>query len=247
MKKLVALVTLMLALTLISAVTAETVAATDTFVLTVGEVTSYGPKPAFGFLKAFAKIDAWARVNIAWMTAPLPIVPLPGSPVSPVIFAFYIARLVNASMVKLDFTDAMGKTHDFYVDGLWNVLNVTFVYKDSTFYWVAEPMKSRAPGILTVDPDPDSGAPWAVFTLAIQDLLPVNGLIIFHRIKTVEIPEGDINLDGKIDIRDIATVAKSYGTMPGRAGFDFRMDINFDFRIDIKDIATVAKAFGTRY
>lgn len=179
------------------------------------------------------------------MTAPIPIVP--GEPGSPMIFSFYLARLVNASIVALDFTDRMNITHDFFVAGIWNVLNVTFVFQNLTFFWVSEPMVNRGPGILAVDPDPVNGTPWALFTLAIKDLLPVRGLVLFHRIKTVEIPEGDINLDSKIDGRDIAAVAKSYGTMPGRRGFDFQIDINFDLKIDGKDIASLAKAFGTRY
>lgn len=243
MKKLVAFVTLILAFQLISAGMVN--ATTETFVLMVGKVNSYGRIPVLGFLKAFAKTDSSARVRAVWMTEPIPIVPR--SPVSPVIFSFFTAHLINASIVKLDYTDKMNKTHDFFIAGLWSVFNVTFVYKNSTFFWVSKPMIDRGPGILAVDPDPVNATPWAVFTLAIQDFLPVRGWVLFHRIKTVEIPEGDINLDNKIDIRDIAAVAKSYGTMPGRRDFDFQIDINFDYKIDIKDIALVAKAYGTKY
>jgi hypothetical protein len=243
MKKLVALESLALAFMLLSTGMAN--ATTETYVFMVGKVASYGPVPAFGLLKAFAKIDDWARVKAAWMTAPIPIVP--GSPASPVVFSFFTAHLVNASIVKLDFTDKMNRTHDFFVAGIWNVLNVTFVFKESTFFWISKPMIDHGPGILAVDPDPVNGTPWTVFTLAIQDFLPVRGLVAFHKIKTVEIPEGDITLDSKVDIRDIAAVAKSYGTMPGRRGFDFQLDINFDFQIDIRDIASVARAYGTEY
>jgi len=245
MKKLVVLFSLALALTLISAGIAETMATTEPFVFMVGKVASYGPIPAFGFLKTFAKIDEGARVKAAWRTAPIPIVPK--SPSSPVTFSFYAAHLINASIVKLDFTDKMNRTHDFFVAGLWSVFNVTFIYKDSTIVWMSEPMIDRGPGILAVDPDPVNGTPWTVFTLAIQEFLPVRGPVLFSRIKTQEIPEGDINLDSRIDIRDVASVAKSYGSMPGKLGFDFQIDMNFDYKIDIKDVAVVAKAFGTDY
>jgi len=242
---LVSMTSLILAFTLISAVMTESTSTTETFVFMVGNVASYGPIPAFGFLRSFAKIDAWARVGAVWMTVPIPIVP--GDPGSPVIFVLYMAHLINASIVKLNFTDNMNRIHDFLVAGIWNVFNVTFIYKESTFLWVSKPMVDRGPGIFVVDPDPVNGTPWTVFTLAIQDLLPVRGPVLFHKIKTVEIPEGDVNLDSKVDICDIVSVAKSFGAMPGRRGFDLQIDLNFDFRIDIIDIVIVARAFDKSY
>lgn len=248
MKRLLVLAaSLILGFTLFSAVMTSAKAMPNTFVLAVGKVSSYGSVPAFGFMKAFAQVDAWARINLAWMTAPLPVVPSPGSMISPIAFSFFAARLVNASIIKLNYTDTNGVTHDFYVDGVWNVLNVTFTYRDSTFNFVVQPMKTTAPGVFTIDPSSAGNIPWSEFTLAIQGVLPVKGAVSFHRITNVNIPDGDVNLDGKIDIRDLATVAKTYGTMPGRSGYDFNLDINFDFRIDIKDLAIMAKSFGASY
>jgi branched-chain amino acid transport system substrate-binding protein len=54
----------------------------------------------------------------------------------------------------------------------------------------------------------------------------------------------DINFDGKVDIRDIATVAKSFGTTPGHLRWEKEADINGDNKIDIRDVALVAKDFG---
>ena len=244
-KSFVAFAALVFAFTLVSAGMAATMAETATFVGMFGKIGHYGPVPAFGFLKAFAKVDEWARVNAAWMTAPMPIVK--GSPGSPVIFSFFAAHLINASLVKLDYTDPLNRTHDFFVAGLWGVLNVTFVFQDSTFFWMSRPMVDRGPGVLAVDADPVNGTPWSVFTLAIDGFLPVRGRVMFHRVKTVEIPDGDVVMDSKIDIKDLAVIAKSYGSMPGRAGYDFTVDINFDWRVDIKDLAAVAKVYGVNY
>ena len=54
----------------------------------------------------------------------------------------------------------------------------------------------------------------------------------------------DVNRDGKVDILDIATVAKAYGTEPGHERWDPISDLNNDGKVDILDIATVAKDYG---
>jgi parallel beta-helix repeat protein len=55
---------------------------------------------------------------------------------------------------------------------------------------------------------------------------------------------GDINGDGKVNILDIAAVAKCFGTTPGHPRWDPVCDINYDFIVNILDIAAVAKQFG---
>jgi len=55
---------------------------------------------------------------------------------------------------------------------------------------------------------------------------------------------GDLNLDGKCDIKDIAIVAKAYGSSPGKRNWDPRADLYPDSKIDIRDIAIVAKDYG---
>lgn len=55
---------------------------------------------------------------------------------------------------------------------------------------------------------------------------------------------GDLNPDGKIDMKDIAIVAKAFGTFPGEPNWKPEADLNSDNKVDMKDIAIVAKLFG---
>jgi peptide/nickel transport system substrate-binding protein len=57
----------------------------------------------------------------------------------------------------------------------------------------------------------------------------------------------DINYDGKCDMKDIGTTAKSFGATAGppiHTRWIFRADFNGDRKIDMKDIGYVAKNFG---
>jgi uncharacterized protein (DUF2141 family) len=50
--------------------------------------------------------------------------------------------------------------------------------------------------------------------------------------------------DFKVDIKDIATVARAFGTYPGDYRWSIVADINGDYKIDVKDISAVARKFG---
>ncbi|MEM2780868.1 MAG: ABC transporter substrate-binding protein, partial [Candidatus Bathyarchaeia archaeon] len=50
--------------------------------------------------------------------------------------------------------------------------------------------------------------------------------------------------DSKVDMKDIATVAKAFGSFPGHPHWNPFVDINYDYKIDMKDIASVSKKFG---
>jgi len=56
----------------------------------------------------------------------------------------------------------------------------------------------------------------------------------------------DVNLDGKVDMKDIAQVASAFGTIAGQSRWNMQCDVNQDGRIDMKDIALVAAHFGSR-
>lgn len=57
---------------------------------------------------------------------------------------------------------------------------------------------------------------------------------------------GDVNHDGLVDIRDIAIVAKAYGSYPGSPTWKAEADINGDGKIDLKDVAIACKNFGKK-
>ena len=55
---------------------------------------------------------------------------------------------------------------------------------------------------------------------------------------------GDVNSDGKVDIKDVALVSDTFGEFPGRPRWNPECDVNGDGKIDTKDVAIVSKNFG---
>jgi len=55
---------------------------------------------------------------------------------------------------------------------------------------------------------------------------------------------GDVNADGKVNVRDIFAVAKAFGFEYPNPPYDPNLDINNDGKINVKDIFTTAKNFG---
>jgi hypothetical protein len=58
---------------------------------------------------------------------------------------------------------------------------------------------------------------------------------------------GDINIDGKVDIKDIVLAAKSFGSYPEHPRWNPLADENEDDKIDIRDLFSVARNFGETY
>jgi hypothetical protein len=56
------------------------------------------------------------------------------------------------------------------------------------------------------------------------------------------IPE-DINQDGKIDVRDLAIIARSYGAVYGSPQWDPRADLDANGRIDVYDLMQIASHY----
>jgi peptide/nickel transport system substrate-binding protein len=57
----------------------------------------------------------------------------------------------------------------------------------------------------------------------------------------------DVNYDGQVDMKDIGTCSRSFGTVfgpPMSSLWVYRCDVNNDRKIDMKDIGTVAHNFG---
>lgn len=55
---------------------------------------------------------------------------------------------------------------------------------------------------------------------------------------------GDVNGDGIVDGKDIAVVAKAFGSYPADPRWNSSADVNGDGRVNALDIAIVAKSFG---
>jgi hypothetical protein len=56
--------------------------------------------------------------------------------------------------------------------------------------------------------------------------------------------EGDINGDGKVDVKDVYMVARAYGSYPYHPYWNSLCDINHDNKVDLKDYYTVCKNYG---
>lgn len=55
---------------------------------------------------------------------------------------------------------------------------------------------------------------------------------------------GDVDADGKVDMKDVSTVAKAFGSSEGQSLYNLNCDILYDGTIDMKDIAIVVRNFG---
>jgi len=78
----------------------------------------------------------------------------------------------------------------------------------------------------------------------------INGINVYVHGPTTSIY--DINGDGKVDIKDIAIVAKAFGSEPGDPNWNPQADITGptgepDGKVDIRDIALVARHYGETY
>jgi parallel beta-helix repeat protein len=99
----------------------------------------------------------------------------------------------------------------------WNTTG--FAYGNYTLWSYAEPVQGE-----TFTSDNNSTDGWVTVTIL-----------------------GDVNGDFKCEGKDIAIIAKAYGSLEGQAGYVPNADINDDGRIDGKDIAVAAKYYGTHY
>jgi hypothetical protein len=55
---------------------------------------------------------------------------------------------------------------------------------------------------------------------------------------------GDVNNDGKVDMKDIGLVASAFGSYPDHPRWDPIVDINGDGKVNVKDIGMAAMQFG---
>jgi len=59
-----------------------------------------------------------------------------------------------------------------------------------------------------------------------------------------ELSDVDLDFNGKVDLKDIFTIARSFGTSAGDPRWNLEADVNLDTKINLKDIFLIAKNFG---
>jgi hypothetical protein len=247
MKAIALAICLLMALTLLPAVSAQSTPDASTFVMLWGRITSYSVGSILGttsgWCGVFATIGESAQALMAWSS---------GKPTISVVYNFYVARLLNTTLVALNYGGA-----DLYIQGYWSVHNVTFVYQPGGGISITdELLVDKGQGIFSV------ANSWKSFTAQISGVPPlvvmVSGTVIFYAIRSREIPMGDVSgpttgvPDGKVNIYDLVHVARHYGATPGdpdlsHPQYDFSLDFDFDYKIDIYDVTTIAVNIGKSY
>jgi len=209
-----------------------------------GIITRWDTTRVFGWIGACAAVinangtyHQWAKVGAIWTTEPRRFnYSGPPTPEN-FTFSFYAAKLVESSIVKLNFTHV-------YILGVWNVTKITttiLVDKAGaliSFTRTFEPILTNATGWLFVFPHPTFGY---AFVLNIEGIDSLIGIIVVCKWSYFEIKICDVARDdGKVNLWDLVKVAKSYRTVPGLWNYNHTMDLNYDNKIDMGDLTTVA-------
>jgi hypothetical protein len=208
---------------------------TSVYLQLTGAVEKYGNDPAMGWLDVVAKDGGWAKARVIFFLPRLWHIP----EISPIGVHIYGFKLVNASTVSVARSAAFigGNWTGFHI--FWNGTSIkSLVQAIKNITWI------KTTGNLTIT---DA---YTVFAVSLEGFELITGKVVHSRliaITTDDIPEGDLNYDGVVDIRDIAQSAKAYGAIVGEIRYDLQADINFDFFVDIRDIGRVCRNFGKSY
>ena len=159
-------------------------------------------------------------------------------------YSFYVARLVDANVSALNYEDV-----DFFMNGTWNVFNVTISQTIITsgdlesHYTVdrqtktdIDPIANKAYGELNVTDN------WTKFVLSIDGVDELNGIVTRARMRQMMFNKFKVSEDGtdKVSRIDLTVLARIYGARPGWGSYDSNMDFNCNYKIDIADLTTVA-------
>ncbi|MDI6904740.1 MAG: hypothetical protein QMD13_04535 [Candidatus Bathyarchaeia archaeon] len=240
MKKVISVSVLLMTLVAMAPTLAQPT--TATWVMMQGNINQYGSESvAYGWCGAYAKVGEWAQAHAFWI--PLTLSP-PGEGLGmSFTYSFYAARLVNASLIELNYTEII----DLYISGIWDVNKFTFEYIDGNFTMTMEVIVNDAAGELSVTGN------WTDFTIEITGVPSIGGTVMFYYITSAKpIPIGDVTgpmgqMDNCVDIWDLVHVARAYGSTPGIMNFNFSMDFDFDFEIGLGDLTTIAANLGEEY
>ena len=90
------------------------------------------------------------------------------------------------------------------------------------------------------------GVPYQNYTLTAVATIPTGSNTLSDGTITIKLL-GDVNGDGRVDLRDIALVARAFGSNPTSSNWNPYADINGDGTVNMKDIDLVARNFGQHY
>ncbi|RLI83299.1 hypothetical protein DRP04_01840 [Archaeoglobales archaeon] len=104
----------------------------------------------------------------------------------------------------------------------------------------------------TLEPTPVTGA--LSTELAISPLIeltadrsvvsPGESVTLTGRLVIPKKPYGDLNQDGVVDVKDIFTIGKAYGSTPDSPNWNPDADVNDDGKVDVKDLFSVVRFYG---
>jgi len=196
-------------------------------------------------LIAHGKIGHWFNAFGGFFIQQTPLMSPPNQNVTVSLCQF---KMKNYTSVELNF-----EGNDLYVEGFWNVYNITFNYFDDELTYNRTLIVDGGYGQLNVTLGSDEGK----FTLTIEGIQEVSGDVVFYHVKYCRpfdhgsyrfgIPMTDLNGNWEVDIHDLIHVAKSYGSMAGKPRYGFDLDFNLDFAVNILDLYTIAKDYGQEY
>lgn|GEM_PF-1776280 len=90
------------------------------------------------------------------------------------------------------------------------------------------------------------GLPCLNYTLTAVATIPTGSNTLSNGTLAVRLM-GDVNGDGRINVKDIALVARAFGSTPTSPNWNPAADLNGDGVVNMKDIAIVARNFGQQY
>ena len=161
-----------------------------------------------------------------------------------IFYSFYAARLVKANFTAVNF-----QGNDFYMNGTWNVVNVTITRTvtktDNSINVQSNTQITRletnvygelnVTGSLTQSP--------LSFTLSITGIPLLDGTVHRSIERQTMFNRFDIingGTDATVTRADLKAISNDYGAVPGMLNYDESMDFHGTYQIDICDIATIA-------
>jgi hypothetical protein len=90
------------------------------------------------------------------------------------------------------------------------------------------------------------GIKYGNVTMVVSGILFDGTVFEGYDIIRVRMP-GDLNMDGKVDLKDISIASRAFGSYLGHERWNQMADENEDDKIDLKDIALICRNFGKTY